>query len=318
MSQSETHFDEHRIRILAPAEVIYGVIADVTRWPAIFPPTIHAERVERDGDEERIRLWALANDEVKSWTSRRRLDARGLSVSFRQEVSQSPVAAMGGRWLLEPLSPRETTVVLKHDFRVVDDDPAGVRWVRKAVDRNSHAELEKLKAAVEHVREHDELTFSFEDSVRIDGSLSDVYSFLYEARQWPVRLPHVSWLELREDTSNIQVMAMDTRTANGSVHTTKSVRVCFPEHRIVYKQTVVPALMTTHIGEWLLSGDDGRVTAASRHTVSINRAAVPEVLGADGSVRKAREFVQQALSTNSMSTLRHAKVFAEEGGHGGR
>ncbi|EWC63325.1 actinorhodin polyketide synthase bifunctional cyclase/dehydratase [Actinokineospora spheciospongiae] len=312
---AQTHFDEHEITVLAPAEVIYGLVADVARWPGIFPPTIHAERLGFDGADEHIRLWALANGEVKSWTSRRHLDPDGLSVRFRQDVSQAPVAAMGGEWVLRRLSERETRIVLKHDYRVVEDDPGALEWVRAAVDQNSRAELEKLKNAVENVREHEELTFDFADSARIAGSLSDVYSFLHEAARWPDRLPHVAALRLREDTPNIQVVAMDTRTEDGTVHTTESVRVCFPERRIVYKQTTVPALMTVHTGEWLLVEDGGEVTATSRHTVSINRAAVHTVLGPDGSVRKAREFVHQALSANSMATLRHAKAFAEEGGH---
>lgn len=318
MSQLTKYHDEHRITVTAPAEVVYGVIADVTRWPAIFPPTVHAEQLHRDGDGERIRLWALANGEVKSWISRRQLDAAGLSVSFRQEVSQPPVAAMGGQWLLRPVSPRETEVLLKHHFQVVDDDPAGVKWVCSAVDRNSVAELSRLKQAVESFRQHESLTFAFEDSVRIGGPVSTVYEFLYRASRWPDRLPHVGRLELREDTPNVQVMEMDTRAADGTVHTTKSVRVCFPEHRIVYKQTSVPALMTAHTGEWLLKQDGGAVVATSHHTVSINRDAVSDVFGAGGTVCQAREFVHQALSTNSMTTLRHAKTFAEVGGDGHR
>jgi ribosome-associated toxin RatA of RatAB toxin-antitoxin module len=316
VSQLTMHHDEHRITITAPAEVIYGVIADVTRWPAIFPPTVHTEQLDRDGDSERIRLWALANDEVKSWVSRRHLDAAGLSVTFRQEVSQPPVAGMGGRWLLRPVSPRETMVVLEHHFQVVDDDPAGLQWVRAAVDQNSVAELSRLKHAVESFRQHESLTFDFDDSLRIEGAMSTVYEFLYRASRWPDRLPHVGRLELREDTPNVQVMEMDTRAADGTVHTTKSVRVCFPEHRIVYKQTSVPALMTAHTGQWLLKPDDGAVIATSHHTVSINRDAVTDVLGANGTVCEAREFVHQALSANSMTTLRHARTFAEVGGDG--
>jgi len=32
---------------------------------------------------------------------------------------------------------------------------------------------------------------------------------------------------------------MDTVSPNGSAHTTKSYRVCFPHDRIVYKQTTL-------------------------------------------------------------------------------
>src|SRR4051794_34497189 len=87
---------EHEITIEAPAEVVYKLIADVGNWPRLFPPTVYVDHVEKLGDDERIRIWATANGEVKTWTSRRSLDPVGLRVDFRQEVSSPPVAAMGG------------------------------------------------------------------------------------------------------------------------------------------------------------------------------------------------------------------------------
>ena len=54
-----------------PAEQIYQLIAEVADWPTIFPPTVHAEQLELSGDSERVRIWATANDTVKSWISRR-------------------------------------------------------------------------------------------------------------------------------------------------------------------------------------------------------------------------------------------------------
>ena len=69
---------EHEIRVLAPAEEVYRLIADVASWPRIFPPTVHVEHVEQDKAEERIRIWATANGEAKTWTSRRVLRPREL------------------------------------------------------------------------------------------------------------------------------------------------------------------------------------------------------------------------------------------------
>jgi ribosome-associated toxin RatA of RatAB toxin-antitoxin module len=314
---SATHHDEHRITVQAPPEVVYDVIADVRRWPYVFAPTVHAERIEHAAGEERIRLWALANGAVKTWTSRRELDRAGLRVRFAQEVSQPPVAEMRGEWILTPAGERTTDVVLTHDYRAERDDPGGTEWIREAVDRNSRAELENLRLATELVHDSDELAVTFEDSLRIDGARADVYDFLYAATRWPERLSHVARLDLREDTRNVQVMEMDTRGADGSVHTTRSIRICFPDDRIVYKQTEVPALMAAHVGEWRLTDEaGGAVTASSRHTVVIKREAVQPVLGAGSTVRKARGFVQRALSANSMATLQRARAFAQERRHG--
>jgi len=69
---------EHEITVAAPAAAVYRLIAEVGNWPRIFPPTIHVEHVERGEHEERIRIWATANGEVRNWISRRVLDPAAL------------------------------------------------------------------------------------------------------------------------------------------------------------------------------------------------------------------------------------------------
>lgn len=298
---------EHEITVDAPAAEVYRLIAEVRNWPRLFPPTVHVDQVERDAGTERIRIWATANGEVKNWTSRRVLDPVALRIEFRQEVSSPPVAAMGGTWLVETLAPGRSRVRLLHDFRAVGDDPENLAWIDKAVDRNSRAELAALKSGVEQ----GENVFSFADTVTVDGTAKDVYDFLNEAGQWRERLPHVARVELTEPSPGMQVLEMDTRTKDGSTHTTKSVRVCFPHHKIVYKQITLPALLGLHTGSWLLEGDGAGVRVTSEHTVAINEANIEKVLGAGADLARAREFVRTALSGNSTATLGHAKDYAE-------
>ncbi|MEE1790014.1 aromatase/cyclase [Streptomyces sp. BE308] len=303
---------EHEITVDAAAADIYRLIAEVENWPRIFPPTVYVDQVERGERTERIRIWATANGEAKQWTSRRTLDPEGLRITFRQEVSTPPVAAMGGTWIIEPLGDSRSRVRLLHDYRAVDDDPGSLDWIDKAVDRNSRSELAALKANVELVTGTEELTLSFEDSVRVEGPAKDVYDFINEADQWKSRLPHVAEVDLREDEPGLQVLRMDTLTKDGSSHTTESVRVCFPHHRIAYKQTTLPALMTLHTGYWQLTDNgDGSTTATSQHTVVINTENITRILGADAGVAEARSFVRNALGTNSSATLGHAKRYAE-------
>jgi aromatase len=306
---------EHEVAVGTPAERVYALIADVGRWPEVFPPTVHAECVEKDGNSELVRLWATANGTAKTWTSRRQHDPERMSVSFRQERSQHPVGGMGGEWVVEPVSDSECRVRLRHDFFAASDDPADLDWISQAVDRNSTSELQALKSSAE-LAGSDQL-ITFEDSVTVDGSAKDVYDFLNEAQLWSQRLPHVGRVSLEEETPGLQVLEMDTTTKDGSVHTTRSVRVCQPNTSIVYKQIVLPALMTLHTGRWLIEERDGAgVSVTSRHTVQINTARIVDVLGADADVRTAQEFVRKALSGNSLATLRLAKSFAE--GSGGR
>ncbi|MFJ9821228.1 aromatase/cyclase [Streptomyces sp. NPDC101151] len=301
---------EHEISVAAPAERVYALIADVEGWPEVFPPTVHAECVERDGDAEVIRLWATANGTAKTWTSRRRHDPERMSVSFRQERSQHPVGGMGGQWVVEPVSDSECRVRLLHDFFAASDDPADLEWISRAVDRNSESELRALRTSAEPTGSDRLITF--DDTVSVDGSAKDVYDFLNEAQLWSERLPHVARVSLEEETPGLQILEMDTTTKDGRVHTTRSVRVCRPFTSIVYKQIVLPALMTLHTGRWLIEErDGGGVTVTSRHTVRINTARITEVLGEDADLATAQEFVRKALSGNSLATLGLAKAYAE-------
>ncbi len=299
---------EHAITVQAAPEDVYRLLADVENWPRLFPPSVYVDCLERDGNHERIRIWATANGEPKTWTSWRELDPEHLRITFTQEVPAPPVAAMSGMWIIEPLGDTATHLRLQHTYRAFDAN--GLKWVDEAVDRNSKAELPSLKANVELATQ--ELSLSFVDSTRIAGAAKDVYDFVNEAGRWPERLPHVSSATLTEDTPGLQVLRMETLTGDGSAHTTESVRVCFPHHRIAYKQTTLPALMSLHTGCWTFEEDEhGVTTASSRHTVIINADNIRPALGPDAGVPEARQFVRDALGGNSRATLALAKAHAE-------
>ncbi|SDP34373.1 aromatase/cyclase [Actinacidiphila guanduensis] len=304
---------EHTIQVSAPAEAIYELIAEVRNWPRIFPPTIHVDYTHKGERDEHIRIWATANGEAKNWSSRRMLEPERLRINFEQVVSAPPVAYMGGAWLIEELPGGDSLVRLLHEYRALGDDPDGLAWIDQAVDRNSRSELGALKDNVEAAHRNRDLTFSFEDSVHVDGSAQDVFAFVNEAHLWSERLPHVAKVRLEEDEQGLQTLEMDTVAKDGSTHTTKSHRVTFPYHGIAYKQVTLPALLTLHTGYWTFAeNEDGGVTASSQHTVVINPDAVATVLGPDATVEDAKEYVHSALSTNSLATLGHAKAYAEK------
>ncbi|MFI0982667.1 aromatase/cyclase [Streptomyces sp. NPDC021093] len=306
----ERHHATHTVTVDAPAETVYEIIADVTRWPQFFAPNIHVEHLDKGAQDERIHIWATANGAVKHWISRRELNRAERSVTFRQEVSTAPVASMGGTWTVIPEG-AGSRLELRHDFTVVDDAPEGVDWVNTALDRNSEAELAGIKRVAEEYDRLGDLMFDFEDTVHVAADGKDVFEFLQRADLWPQRLPHVDRLDLTEDEPGVQVMAMDTRAADGSVHTTESVRVVFGADRIVYKQTTVPALMTAHTGCWTVTANGDGVDVTSQHTVIIRPDAIERILGAGRTEADARAYVQHALSTNSRATLGHAKEYAE-------
>ncbi|MFH8699414.1 aromatase/cyclase [Streptomyces chartreusis] len=301
---------EHSITVAAPARRVYDIVARAADWPHHFTPTVHVEVLESGGDEERLRIWAIANGEVKCWTSHRVLDPTALSVRFRQEVPAPPVAFMSGEWRMTPLDAHTTRVTFLHEYGAVDDDPQSLRWIDRAVDSNCAEELARLGSAAELAGRIDELLLSFEDSVEIAAPAGAVHDFLRDAGEWPRRIPHVDRLELTED-AGVQHMDMDTRTADGSVHTTSSVRICLPPDRIVYKQVVTPLLMTAHTGSWHITARPEGTLATSRHTVLLAPDRVREVLGPDATLATARDFVRRALGHNSTVTLKYAKAYAE-------
>ncbi|WUL62587.1 aromatase/cyclase [Streptomyces sp. NBC_00344] len=305
------HHTLHSVAVAAPAGVVYGIVADVAKWPQYFAPNVHVEHLEQDESSERIRIWATANGAVKNWVSRRTFDAEGLRIDFRQEVSAPPVAGMGGAWVVSPVDSGTSLLELHHDFAAVGDDPEGVEWIKAAVDRNSAAELNNIKELAEQHAELDELVFTFDDTVHMKADGGDVFDFLNRADLWPERLPHVARLDLTEDEPGVQVMAMDTSTADGSVHTTESIRVVFAPDRIVYKQTTVPGLMTAHTGRWTVVPAGDGVDVTSRHTVTLKPSAVEKFLGEGKTVADARAYVHRALSTNSTNTLKLARGYAE-------
>lgn len=302
----------HSTEVAAPAGVVYGLISDAVRWPLFFPPNVHVERLEFDGTNERLRMWATAGGELRSWISERLQDPQARRIEFRQSHPQAPVESMLGVWQVEELPGGTARLTLLHDFTVYGDRAEDAAWVEQAIDTNSRAELAGLKGLAERWKRFDELVLSFEDTVHIDAPEKAVYDFLYRVGDWPRLIPHVSRLDLTENAPGVQVMKMDTLTADGASHTTESVRVCFPHAgRIVYKQTVTPALMEAHTGEWSVVSDATGVTAVSQHSVVLREDAVERVLGPGADLAQARRYVREALGRNSTTTLELARRHAE-------
>lgn len=308
MKQQHTHSMKHFRTIDAPLEVLYELVADVTRWPVIFGPSVYVRHLERSPSEERFQLWALVNNEVKSWTSRRVLDAAKRTITFTQERSQAPLTSMYGEWRFLPTTNGRTGVTLEHHFSVTDDKRS-INLIARAVDRNSEQELAALAGIAELNCAVDEVVYTFEDTVWFRGDSADAYTFIHRSDLWPTRLPHVNRVLLREERQGVQDMEMDTVTADGGTHTTRSVRICLPNERIVYKQLLPPAMLFGHSGSWEFGDGPEGVSVTARHTVAINPAAAREVLGAGSTLADARSYLREALGGNSRATLAYAREY---------
>ncbi|MGA5134685.1 aromatase/cyclase [Streptomyces olivoreticuli] len=300
------HRVEHTRTVDAPASALYDLVADVTRWPAVFEPTVAVRHLERSEGAERFEIWATVGGEVAHWTSRRTLDAARRYVHFRQEHGTPPVTSMSGGWLFRELPGGRTEVVLRHRFTLADDSPATLAALTTALDTNSGRELAALARVAELGHPVDDIVFSFTDTVPLKTTATEAYTFVARSDLWPRHLPHVARVDLTEPRPGIQHMEMDTTTADGSAHTTRSIRVCDGPRWIAYKQQLPPALLTGHSGEWTFTDSPTAPVATARHTVALSPEGVRTVLGPDATLAQARTYIREALGRNSMTTLERA------------
>jgi aromatase len=218
---------------------------------------------------------------------------------------------MSGRWAVQAGRSLPTRLVLDHAYAAIDDRPNDLEWIARATDRNSNAELAGIKAIAEEVQAKVDVSFAFVDTVTVAGHAEDVYQFLFGAEAWSERLAHVAASRVTDHGHAVQALEMETVAPDGSTHSTHSYRVCQWPRYIAYKQTAMPPLLRAHTGRWSLAHNGDIVAVTSEHAVTLNPGAVVPILGPQASLADARDYVQAALSANSMKTLRAAKAWAE-------
>ncbi|MFJ4467401.1 aromatase/cyclase [Streptomyces sp. NPDC089424] len=311
MAAERVHTTAHHVNVAAPAGVVYELVAGAARWPLHLPHSVHVEQLDFDGRSERLRMWATDGGQVTSWTSHRRRFPRSRRITFRRQAPDAYGARLLGTWIVEAAGARRSRLTLLHDVVVEGGGPACAARALHGADRAGRADLDALSRIAERCSRLDELTLLFEESVRVRGGAELVYDFLYRAADWPGRIPHVSRSDVTEAEPGVQVLSMDTTTADGCTHTTESVRVCFPHAgRIVHKQTLTPALLTAHTGEWSVVPDASGVTASALHSVVLREENIEAVLGPGATVADARRHVRAWLGRDSLATLELAKRHA--------
>jgi aromatase len=297
---------EHRVVVEADASAVYGLVADVSQWPVIFDPTVHTRVLERSADGDRFEIWATVNGEVRNWASRRIFDPVDRRIEFGQERSAPPVGYMGGSWRFVPLTKGRTEVVLSHDYSPVPGQPGAADLIARILEHNSVAELEALRVIAALGVEIDSVLFTFKDTVELTGAASEAGDFIWAADLWPERLPHVVAMNLVGLGNEVQDMTMDTRAPDGSVHTTRSIRVRLADQSIAYKQISTPRPLLGHSGVWEFVTGPAGATMCARHTVLIDPSAVADLFGPEVGIVEAASRVRAALGGNSRTTMEHA------------
>lgn len=306
MPAQRVHADRHSVPVAAPAGVVYGLLADAVRWPALLPSCVHVEQIDFDGSAERLRLWDLSDGRVRSRHVRRTLDPGSRSIAFEHWDTEWPADRVSGRWQVRELDEDHTLLTLRQE-----------RSSELGAVPPPDGTAERLLAEVRRVAERwhslDELLLSFEDSVHVRGPAELVYDFLYRIGDWEELLPHVDWTGVVEDRPGVQLASVaGSSEQDGRAAVVETVRLCFPHAgRIVHKELEPPGLVAVHSGEWSLLPDEHGVTVVCAHRVMLREEAVEQVLGPDALPVDARLRVREELGRTGVRTLELAKWHAE-------
>ncbi len=298
----------HTAKVAAPADLVFNLVARLQNWSQFHGPAVHAEPLGTQDGAELFRHWWVIDDHtVRTWQARWWFDREQLRIGYDSDPDEPGAApTTSSEWTFVAVSDSATEVLVEQAVAAESEDaPLAGRELQELLD--------SIVDAAEHDEERQDLVVDFEDPLFVAGSVDDAYAYLYEADKWPERIPHVSRLVLEENVPNIQFFDMDTRTPDGSAHTTRSVRICLPGHKIVYKQIHLPKLLDGHTGHWKFTPTREGFVLGARHTATIKPSALP-ILGTGTSVLDARKYLRRVLSANSMSNLRLAKTYAEERG----
>jgi len=307
MSSQRVHSAQHTVPVAAPADVVYGLLADSPRWPVLLPSFVHVERVDFDGTEENLLVWHLRHGQVCSSPARRVLRPAQRRITFEPRDTLAPGAWASGVWDVAPDGADRSLLTLRHER------PAEPGQRPEALESDVRAELTALREAAERWDRLDDLLLSFEDSVHVDGPPELVYDFLYRIQDWADLVPHVDRADVTEDRPGVHTAVLHTvAPETGEPLVSESVRLCFPAAgRIVHKDTLAPDPVAAHYGEWYLEPDETGVRVVSLHHVMLRESTVKSALGEGALLVDARRHVREWLGRSSTEVLGLARWHAE-------
>ncbi|MFG3149200.1 SRPBCC family protein [Streptomyces sp. NPDC048243] len=268
----------HSAEVAAPAEVVYALLADAVRRPLYSAGVVHVERMDAEGNRERLRVWEHAGGRVRCSLWARVAHPGELRIEFWRLSGEAPIASMAGQWSVSQAAGGHGCVVsVVHEFTVAAGSH-GAQAARAALAAgdNARSALRSVRRIAEGRGASRQRVLRFQESLRIEGPGEVVYDFLYRAGDWAGRVPHVRHVELSEVSPGIQSVDYRLRLPDSTVRATRSLRLCFPHAgRIVHKTTTPWAPVAAHTGEWSVLPDEHGVRVIAEHTVLLDEHATP-------------------------------------------
>jgi aromatase len=251
---------EHGTEVAAPAAFLYGLVAEATAAPLVFPGTVHVEYLTHTETEERLRIWAVNGDNARNWTSHRKIDKNGMRVTFQQEHPAPPVASMIGQWHIAALTENRAKVTLSHTYRAVDDD--GEAWIANLVEMVSSGQL---VAMTEFAALGEPITVTDTAELRCSAALA--YAFVADPDRWADAGVPVDQVKSRDAGAGIQLVDLVTGGSARSI-----ARVPFENSHIAFK-VLRGGPIPGHTGRWTFEETRTGCRVTVQHVVAASRPA---------------------------------------------
>lgn len=287
-----------RAEIGAPAKVVYDLLTDLSTWPWLFPWILHTEQLERDGDEDVVRYWGVTAEEtIRSWVSRRRLDPAALRMDFVQQGAVGEVSRLSGSWTFTELPGGGTRVESDHEFEVGDGVPKAK--VAAMFAGRGEVQLARLRECAENQAALQERMLSFVDTLFVAADAATVSGLLEDAGGWARRLPGVRRSDVVRAESDVRFVELDSVAGES-----RSARLSLAQGRkIVWKQLAPADGVNLHAGQWLCTPTpEGTVVSAGQLVV---------IDPSDEPIGQVRRRLRRELTGESLAFLSEVKGFAE-------
>jgi acyl carrier protein len=184
-------FVESRMTVPVVAEELFGLVADASRWPVLFPSTVHVRRLDKQGLTERSEVWELVGDRASTRILRRVVNADRLHIAFSWDEprpAQDPAGQaarpsyreLAGEWRFRPLVGGATEVVLRQRYTLDEDAIADPAPAAEAVHCDSARRLAALRR-IARLGRPARLLLSVSEEVSLPRPIEEVYARVHAA-----------------------------------------------------------------------------------------------------------------------------------------